>query len=67
MLTERELVTNMPDCISLERKQELCRLVAENLPTLRTKANISQIDLANRLGISRQTISASEGKKRDMQ
>jgi len=57
----------MNDSINNERKHELCRLLAENLPTLRTKANISQNELANRLGFSRQTISAIEGMKRDMQ
>lgn len=53
--------------LNSERKQTLCRLMATNLPTLRTKANLSQDDLAERLGFSRQTISALEGKKRDMQ
>ena len=41
--------------------------MASNLPTLRAKANLSQDDLAERLGFTRQTISALEGKKRDMQ
>jgi len=50
-----------------ERKQELCNLMAANLPTLRTKANISQGELADRLGFSRQTISAIESMKREMQ
>jgi DNA-binding XRE family transcriptional regulator len=57
----------MPDYISFERKQELCRLLASNLPTLRTKSNISQNELADRLGFTRQTFSAIEGQKRDMQ
>jgi DNA-binding XRE family transcriptional regulator len=57
----------MPDSISSERKQELCKLLASNLPTLRTKANLSQNVLADRLGFTRQTISAIEGKKRNMQ
>ena len=41
--------------------------MASNLSTLRAKANLSQNDLADRLGFTRQTISAIEGKKRDMQ
>ena len=53
--------------IDNNRKQELCDILAANLPTLRTKANMSQRELSNRLGFSRQTISAIEGKKRDMQ
>jgi len=57
----------MPDCMSNERKQELCKVLASNLPTLRTKANLSQDELADRLGFSRQTISAIENEKRDMQ
>ena len=57
----------MPDCMNNEHKQELCKVLASNLPTLRTKANLSQDELADRLGFSRQTISAIENEKRDMQ
>ena len=57
----------MSDHLSDVRKHELCKLMASNLSTLRAKANISQDELADRLGFSRQTISALEGKKRDMQ
>jgi DNA-binding XRE family transcriptional regulator len=57
----------MSDCINEKRKRELCRVLAENLPTLRAKAGISQNELADRLGFSRQTISAIEGQKREMQ
>ena len=57
----------MTDHISNERKQELCKILASNLPTLRAKANITQNELADRLGFSRQTISAVEGLKREMQ
>ena len=49
------------------RKLELCRKMASNLSTLRAKANVSQNELADRLGFTRQTISAIESKKRDMQ
>ena len=57
----------MSEHLSNERKQQLCRIMASNLPTLRAKANLSQDDLAERLGFTRQTISALEGKKRNMQ
>jgi len=57
----------MADNLNNERRQELCRLMALNLPTLRSKANLSQDELADKLGFSRQTISAIENEKRDMQ
>ena len=57
----------MTDGISSERKKDLCKLLASNLPTLRAKANLSQEDLADRLGFSRQTVSAIENKNREMQ
>jgi len=40
--------------------------MASNLSTLRAKANLSQDELADKLGFSRQTISAIEGKRRVM-
>ena len=57
----------MSDIINHKRKQELCKIMASNLPTLRMKANLSQEELADRLGFTRQTFSAIEGKKRNMQ
>ena len=53
--------------MTLNEKHELCRLMASNLSTLREKAKITQDELADRLGLSRQTISAIENEKRDMQ
>ena len=53
--------------ISIEEKRELCKLMASNLSVLREKAKIKQDELADRLGISRQTISAIENDKREMQ
>ena len=50
-----------------ERKFDLCRILASNLPTLRTKAEMSQTELAERLGLSRVTISGIESKRRMMQ
>ena len=57
----------MPEHLNDERKQELCKIMASNLPTLRAKANLSQDELAERLGFARATISAIENKRRDMQ
>ena len=41
--------------------------MSSNLSTLREKAKLTQDELAERLGLSRQTISAIENGKRDMQ
>jgi len=56
----------MSEHINEKRKQELCELLAENLPTLRTKMGISQNELADRVGFSRQTISSIETMKHEM-
>lgn len=47
-------------------KEEFIATLTPNLPVLRTKAEISQEELANLLGISRQTYSAVERKIRKM-
>ena len=57
----------MAEFIDLEEKNKLCANMANNLPVLRAKAGFSQDDLADRLGFSRQTISAIENGKRNMQ
>jgi DNA-binding XRE family transcriptional regulator len=56
----------MADYILPEGKQRLCKIMASNLSTLRAKANMTQDELADRLGLSRQTISAIENGKREM-
>lgn len=53
--------------LSEEEKKTLCRNMATNLPLLRAKGGLSQDELAEKLGFSRQTISAIETGKRDMQ
>jgi len=63
---ERQVIT-ISEFLSIDRKHKLCQIMSSNLPTLRAKAALSQDELAERLGFSRQTISALEGKKRDMQ
>ena len=53
--------------ISKEMKNTLCINLGTNLSTIRAKTNISQNELASKLGITRQTITAIENKRRVMQ
>jgi len=57
----------MASFIDADKKEKLCVNMATNLPVLRAKVRLSQDDLADRLGFSRQTISAIENGKRKMQ
>lgn len=57
----------MSEPISTEDKKQLCKNMANNLPSLRAQMDLSQDELADRLGLSRQTISAIENGKRAMQ
>lgn len=57
----------MAESFTTEKKRILCKKMAKNLPTLRIKAGLSQDELSERLGFSRQTISAIETGKRNMQ
>lgn len=52
--------------LSDAEKDEFIATLTPNLPVLRAKADISQEELANLLGISRQTYSAIERKLRRM-
>ena len=56
----------MSGCISNEEREELCNKMGSNLFSLRAKSNMTQDELACRLGLSRQTISAIENGKRKM-
>lgn len=47
-------------------KDELVKMMAQNLSVLRAKLNLSQEDLADVLGVTRQTISAIENGQRNM-
>lgn len=47
-------------------KDELVKMMAQNLSVLRVKLNLSQEDLADVLGVTRQTISAIENGQRNM-
>lgn len=47
-------------------KESLIDILTDELPVLRTRLALSQDDLCNIIGISRQTYSAIENKKRKM-
>ena len=47
-------------------REKLMQVLTEELPVLRAKIGISQGDLSNIIGVSRQTYSAIETKKRKM-
>lgn len=52
--------------INTEKRLEIMELLREELPVLRAKAKVSQEDIAERIGISRQTYSSIETGKRTM-
>lgn len=47
-------------------KEKMIENMTNNLPTLRAKATLSQAQLAEMIGVSRQTLVAVENKKRKM-
>ena len=49
----------------LDRRQ-YARLMAQNLPTLRARLGLSQTELAQMIGITRQTLSAAESGAREL-
>lgn len=49
-----------------EIKEHLIEVLRGELPVLRTKARVSQEEIAEKIGISRQTYSSIETGKRDM-
>ena len=50
----------------LINKDEYMSKMADNLVLLRTKLRLKQTDLANKVGVSRQTLMGIENKKRPM-
>lgn len=48
------------------KKEKIIENMTQNLPTLRTKASLSQAKLAEIIGVSRQTLVAVENRKRKM-
>ncbi len=51
---------------SIDIKSQMIELLRDELPVLRAKARISQEEIAERIGISRQTYSSIETGKREM-
>ena len=60
------LETHMQNHISLTERQKYCSLLAQNLSTLRVKANLTQGEMADKLGYTRVVISDYENEKRPM-
>ena len=55
---------NADNCF--DPRSKVITLLRNELPVLRAKARISQEDIANKIGISRQTYSSIETGKREM-
>lgn len=49
-----------------DMKESLCRILCNELYVLRAKARVSQEEIADRIGVSRQTYSAIETGRRNM-
>lgn len=49
-----------------ERRQEIIKKLTYELPVLRARIGASQVEIADRLGISRQTYCSIENGKKDM-
>lgn len=47
-------------------KEKLIKNMTENLPMLRTRLDLTQEELAEKIGVSRSTILSIENKKREM-
>ena len=51
--------------LSIDRKK-YARAMAENLPVLRAKLGVSQSELADMIGVTRQTLSSAESGAREL-
>ena len=56
----------MPKEISNKQKKILIEKLTKNLPVLRAKLGINQTELAEKIGIARQTLTTIESGKREM-
>lgn len=55
------------ESVALDTKKALCIMqLTEELPVLRVRIGLSQEDVANRIGVTRQTYNAIESKRRPM-
>ena len=61
-----EMDSYKPTEISEINREELIEILTDELPSLRAKLGISQDELSSIIGVSRQTYSAVEGRKRKM-
>ena len=52
--------------LNSQEKKKLCRVMASSLPLFRAQLGFSQEEMAGRLDVTRQTISAFESGQRDM-
>ena len=50
----------------MEFKEDIVQKMADNLPTLRKKAGLTQTQLADMLGVSKYTVLSIEKKQRNM-
>lgn len=55
-----------PEEIPEEVKRAHARAMAENLPMLRAKLGLTQVELGNRIGLTRQSVNAMESGSREM-
>jgi len=65
MLGGDAMAENKSSVLSIDRKK-YAKAMAENLPVLRAKLNLSQGELADMIGITRQTLSAAECGSREL-
>ena len=56
----------MSQDINNQKKKILIENLTENLPVLRAKLKINQAELAEKIGVTRQTLTAIESGKREM-
>lgn len=57
----------MTDSIVMDAKKTLCMIQLVNeLPVLRARLDLSQEEVADRIGVSRQTYNSIESKRRNM-
>ena len=60
-LTEEKIMEN-----NEINKEKLIKNMTDNLPMLRTRLGLTQEELADKIGVSRNTILSIENKKREM-